>query len=314
MALVAGGIVSLVQNRDCYRQISLIRIKTAMPEILKNISQMKLRMRRGPVVFGEVVYAAGGICGPRIQHDYQLVILHRGKLDLRLDQRGVKVAARRAILLSPGHHEHFIFSRDSETHHSWCSIEPKAISSKLRKWLRSSCGVPASVDSRITSLMELGKTMSFEGQADSFLEHNFHLSLGLSLLTGFALGFQSCEPAPTSGEHSLIRAEQFILNEYGRHLTLADLAAAAGVSRQHLLKLFRQHRGCTPTQSLYERRLSAATEQLSHTGLPIREIAARCGFANEFHFSRKFKQVHGQSPRGWRSDKWKNSSRISDIA
>src|ERR1700722_18205679 len=134
-----------------------------MPEILTNISQVNLRMRRGAVVFGEVVYSPGGICGPRIQHDYQLVILHQGELELRLDGRPIEVAARHAILLVPGHREHFIFSRDRETHHSWCSVDANAVPQKLRRSLRSSCG-PAPVDSRIEALMELGKTTFFEGK------------------------------------------------------------------------------------------------------------------------------------------------------
>ena len=44
-----------------------------------------------------------------------------------------------------------------------------------------------------------------------------------------------------------------------------------------------------------------------HTGLSIKEIAEHCGFANAFHFSRKFKLAYGQSPRLWRSQKWSSA-------
>jgi AraC family transcriptional regulator of arabinose operon len=274
-----------------------------MPEILKNISRVNLRVRRGAVVFGEVLYSPGGICGPRVQHDYQLVILHRGELDLRLDDRRVEIAAPQAILLSPGHREHFIFSRDGETHHSWCSIDAGAIPQKLRRLLRAACK-PALADSRIEALMELGKITFFEGQPDPFLENTFHLSLGLALLTGFALGGQTGFPVLSPGEQALARAERFILTEFGRRMSLMDLATTAGVSRQHLLKLFRHRRGTTPTHYLYERRLGVAAGQLTYTGLSIKEIAEHCGFANAFHFSRKFKEVYRMSPRVWRSQAW----------
>jgi AraC-like DNA-binding protein len=282
----------------------MIRKESTMPEISKNISQVKLRMRRGAVVFGEVVYKPGGMCGPRIQRDYQLVVLHKGELDLRLDGRRIRVEARQAILLNPGHREHFIFSRDRETHHSWCSIDAGAVPQKLRRLLRLS-GTPAATDSRTDSLLALGKTTFFEGQADPFLENSFHLSLGLTLLTGFALGVQQAKTsASRPGDQILKRAEQFIQNEFGRRLSLADMATAAGVSRQHLLKLFRLRRGITPTRLLYERRLDVAADQLTHTGLSIKEIADHCGFANEFHFSRKFKEAYEKSPRDWRSEQW----------
>ena len=274
-----------------------------MPEILKNISRVNLRMRRGAVVFGEVIYSPGGVCGPRLQHDYQLVILHRGKLDLHLDDQRIAVAAPGGILLSPGHREHFIFSPDRESHHSWCSIDAGAIPQKLRRLLRSSCK-PALADSNVETLMELGKAIFHEGHPDAFLENTFHLNLGLALLTGFALRVHARMPVVSPGDQALARAEQFILRQFGQSLSLMDLAAAAGVSRQHLLKLFRNRHATTPTHYLYERRLGVAADQLMHTGLCIKEIAERCGFANAFHFSRKFKQAYGSSPRIWRLQKW----------
>ncbi|HXR48691.1 MAG TPA: AraC family transcriptional regulator [Candidatus Limnocylindrales bacterium] len=275
-----------------------------MSEVLKNISQVKLRQRRGAVVFGEVVYAPGGVCGPRIQRDYQLVVLHKGEIDLRLDGRRINVAPRHAILLSPGHREHFLFSLDRGTHHSWCSIDSGAVPPKLRRLLRSSIGAPAPVDSRVESLLAAGKAAFVESQAEPNLENSFHLSVGLALLTGFALSAQAQFPAARPGDQALARAEQFIQNEFARRLSLADLAAAAGVSRQHLLKLFRLRRGNTPAHFLYERRLGVAAEQLAHTGLSLKEIAGRCGFANEFHFSRKFKHAYEKSPSGWRNERW----------
>jgi AraC-like DNA-binding protein len=274
-----------------------------MPEILKNISRVNLRMRRGAVVFGEVVYSPGGICGPRIQRDYQLVILHRGEIDLLLDDKPIEIAARHAILLSPGHREHFIFSRERETHHSWCSIDADAIPQKLRRTFRSSCK-PVPVDSRISLLMELGKTTFFERQPAPGIEESFHLSMGLALLSGFALGVQTKIRVLNAGEQAVARVQQFILKEFGQRLALRDLATAAGVSRQHLLKLYRDRCGSSPIQYLYERRLCVAADKLAHTGLTIKEIAKYCGFANEFHFSRKFKEAYGKSPRAWRSQKW----------
>ncbi len=274
-----------------------------MPEILKNISQVKLRMRRGAVVFGEVIYSPGGVCGPRTQYDYQLVVLHRGELNLHLDDQLMTLAAPYAILLSPGHREHFVFSKSRETHHSWCSIDARAVPAKLRRLFRSS-GKPALLDSNIKALMDLGKAIFHEGHPDIFLENTFHLNLGLALLTGFTLRIDTRMPAVSQGNQALLRAEQFILKQFGQCVSLKQMAAAAGVSRQHLLKLFRHRHGTSPTHYLYERRLAVAADQLAHTGLSIKEIAEHCGFVNPFHFSRKFKQSYGLSPRSWRSQKW----------
>ena len=44
-------------------------------------------------------------------------------------------------------------------------------------------------------------------------------------------------------------------------------------------------------------RLEQGVQLLRHTGLNVREIAFRCGFASPFHFSRLVKARHGAAPR-----------------
>ena len=274
-----------------------------MPDITKNISQMNFLETRGAVVFGEVVYAPGGICGPRKQHKYQLVVIHRGSLTLHLDDEKITIAPGQAILLTPNHSEHFLFSRDSETHHSWCAIAPSSVPPKMRK-LFASLRKPAPFDSHLAALLKLGKKTLSGSPSNQILENGFSLGIGLALLFGFALAAQSGRMNQSPSDEALIRIEDFISREYSKPLHLPDMAAAAGVSPQHLLKLFRDRQWPTPTDYLYEKRLDIAVDLLSHTGLSVGEIADRCGFTNPFHFSRKFRQTYGQSPRTWRAQAW----------
>lgn len=48
------------------------------------------------------------------------------------------------------------------------------------------------------------------------------------------------------------------------------------------------------------RRLELARELLVGGDLPIAEVAQRCGFPDQFHFSRAFKRAHGSSPSSYR--------------
>ena len=274
-----------------------------MSERLKKISPMNLSVDRGAVFFGEVVYAPGGVCGPRIQRHYQLVVIHSGGLDLRLDDEAITVAPGQAILLSPNHHEYFQFSRTRETHHSWCAIKPTSVSMKLRQ-LFGSLRKPAPFDSHLATLLKFGQTVFTNALPDKTLEDGFSLGLGLSLLSGFALAAQTGGVVKSSSDEALARMEDFVCREYDKPLRLEDMATAAGVSRQHLLKLFRERQWPTPTDYLYKKRMEAAVDLLAQTGLAISEISERCGFANPFHFSRKFRQAYGQSPRAWRAQAW----------
>jgi len=281
-----------------------------MPEILKNISRVNIRKQRGDVVFGDVTYGPGGVCGPRMQQDYQLVIVHSGSLELRLDGKKIPVGPGHAILLSPGHKEHFLFSRDTETNHGWCAVDPSAVPARMRRLFRSTTA-PAPFTSHLATLLKLGKTAPVSSPGNESLEDNYCFGLGLALLSGFAFQVHAGQKVKNPGDEALERMDEFISREYAQPLQLANLAAAAGVSRQHLMKLFRDRGWPTPTQYLYEKRLETALDWLSHTGLSVEEIGFRCGFANAFHFSRKFSQAYGKSPRAWRAQAWSRTRKKS---
>lgn len=101
------------------------------------------------------------------------------------------------------------------------------------------------------------------------------------------------------------RAVERMVAFLAKPLLLPELAAAAGVSRQHLIKCFKAQLGTTPARHLWSLRAAHAAELLLHTDLPVAEVAARCGFKTSFHFSRVFKREHGQAPKEYRAKMWK---------
>lgn len=82
--------------------------------------------------------------------------------------------------------------------------------------------------------------------------------------------------------------------------TLDELAADAGVHPGYLATVFRQHLGCTIGEFWRRQRLERATDLLMNTRLPVAEVALRCGFADQSHFTRQFHQVMGQPPATYR--------------
>jgi AraC-like DNA-binding protein len=276
-----------------------------MAELFTNPSQRYLRVRRGPVVFGNVLYQPKGICGPRVQRDYQLVVIHTGSLQLHLDNEIIVVQEDHAVLLGPGHREHFLFAADTQTYHSWCAVEPKFVPLALRRKLQHFRG-PVPFLGRMAMLLELGKNASVSAtDRDDELENGCYLYLALALMADVAMAARKGRVVENYAEAVLSRMEQFIARQYAKPLVLADIATASGVSPQHLLKLCRLNGKPTPTQRLYKKRLESAADLLLNTGSPIGEIASRCGFVNIYHFSRKFKEAYRRSPLIWRKALWK---------
>lgn len=96
------------------------------------------------------------------------------------------------------------------------------------------------------------------------------------------------------------RVEQFIGDTIDSDIGLEDLAAIAGVSKSHFLRLFRNRTGRTPYAYLIERRVEFGAQLLANTSLSIGEIAVRCGFNSQAHFAQTFRTHRKVTPREYR--------------
>jgi AraC-like DNA-binding protein len=79
---------------------------------------------------------------------------------------------------------------------------------------------------------------------------------------------------------------------------LANLAAIAGCSPQHLCRVFRERFGVTPVALASGVRLDRAA-QLLRDGLSPTEVAETCGWADGRQFARVFSARFGASPAAW---------------
>jgi transcriptional regulator GlxA family with amidase domain len=99
----------------------------------------------------------------------------------------------------------------------------------------------------------------------------------------------------------LKRVQQYLNAHLEEALSLANLAAVAGLSRMHFAKQFRTSTGYRPHEYLlYQRIESAKSMLLSGTDVPLAEVALSMGFQGQSHFSTVFKRLTGQSPARWR--------------
>lgn len=85
-----------------------------------------------------------------------------------------------------------------------------------------------------------------------------------------------------------------------RPLRVGDLAAAAGVHRVHLGRVFRARYG--EAIGAYHRRLRIewAARELASADAPLSDVALRAGFADQSHFTRFFRRSMGITPHAYR--------------
>jgi AraC-like DNA-binding protein len=82
--------------------------------------------------------------------------------------------------------------------------------------------------------------------------------------------------------------------------TVAQLAAAGGVSRTAFARRFRTLVGEPPLTYLTRWRMTIAARLLRETDLPIESVAARVGYGSPFAFGKAFKRSMGSAPGAYR--------------
>lgn len=102
---------------------------------------------------------------------------------------------------------------------------------------------------------------------------------------------------------NLLAVRRFIGTAPATPVTLAQLAAMAGMSVPHFSAIFRRTFGLPPMECLIQHRLHHAARLLDNRDLTISQIAAEAGYEDLFHFSKMFKKHFGQSPRDLRNAK-----------
>ena len=88
--------------------------------------------------------------------------------------------------------------------------------------------------------------------------------------------------------------------DFGRPLTVLEVASTVGVHPVHLSREFRRRTGQTLGEYLHKLRVRAACAQLLDPGRSLADIALAAGFADQSHFCRVFKQLVGCSPGRFR--------------
>ncbi|GLQ52598.1 helix-turn-helix domain-containing protein [Dyella flava] len=97
------------------------------------------------------------------------------------------------------------------------------------------------------------------------------------------------------------RVARYVREHLSETITLADMAAAAGMSSMHFAALFRQATGQRPHHYLLEQRILHAKELMLRTSRSLCEIALSAGFSTQAHFCTVFKRFAGTTPHQWRS-------------
>lgn len=244
--------------------------------------------------------------GPFVRNHYlfHYIISGRGFLDSSVEKgaaRRYDLEAGQGFLISPGQINTYSADRDDPWKYVWLEFDGLRAAGYL-----NAAGLSAAqpiYQPQSPALAEsLRDTMLYI--ADHPTASTLHQIGRLCLFLDALIQSSSTRREPRGvqlRDFYIQEAVTYMEQNYRRDLTVEEIASVCNLNRSYFSKLFKESKGCPPQEFLIRMRLSKAAEMMKTSSVPIGDIAAFCGYPNQLHFSRSFKQHYGISPREWRS-------------
>ncbi len=103
---------------------------------------------------------------------------------------------------------------------------------------------------------------------------------------------------PAKGSPLIAHVWRQLVASHGRR-SVESLAQDTGWSRQHMADRFRAELGITPKSAARIFRFERACGLISNLRLPLADVAAACGYADQAHMTRDWNAFTGTSPKAW---------------
>jgi transcriptional regulator GlxA family with amidase domain len=94
-----------------------------------------------------------------------------------------------------------------------------------------------------------------------------------------------------------------LMADPSRPLDVARVATEHGMSRSHFSHYFKASTGLSPARFMTELRIQEASRLFLQTRMPVKEVAAACGFTNLSHFAKVFRRFKHLTPAAYRGSR-----------
>jgi AraC family transcriptional regulator len=108
------------------------------------------------------------------------------------------------------------------------------------------------------------------------------------------------DPSPTLLAWQIRLVESYIEEHIDQQILVANLSELLDLSVAHFSRAFRLACGEPPHAYIVRRRVELAAQLMLASRDPLSDIALKCGFHDQAHLSKQFRQLMGETPAAWR--------------
>jgi AraC-like DNA-binding protein len=146
----------------------------------------------------------------------------------------------------------------------------------------------------------LGLNRLYDVLVDRQAEHLQKHSTAVAFMMEVQQTLSSAQDLPPHRHRGLVRAVEFIRDNYTRTIKLDEICSASGLSASYLIRAFGKEYGMTPHAFLTNCRIEFCRAQLRR-GRPIADVALAAGFSDQAHLQRSFKKLVAATPGQYRA-------------
>lgn len=149
--------------------------------------------------------------------------------------------------------------------------------------------------------LALKSSLEVDGVGSRFYADSMATALSAHLLRYYSTrNHQFREYENGLSKQKLKQAIEYIQEHLGENLSLSEIANELGISQYYFCHLFKRSTGMSAHQYLIQQRIEQAKHLLKQPEQTITAIALDCGFANQSHFAKYFRQYTGVNPKQFR--------------
>ena len=265
------------------------------------------KLSDGKMLFFEDLKNAKSMRGPKHYHNgFEIYFMDKGKCDYFIDQKLYHVEEGDLILIPEGTlHKTIYEEQEHKRTLIYCSRHfiPTEIADRLPSLLHLYRNPP--LVPRIKTLLEQIRTEyhSPDDYSEPILIRLMHLLFYTLIRNADGCRQVTSDHPYTEGALAYIKAH------FAEPITLTELAKSIGITPEHLSRVFKRKTGFGFSEYLNMFRLQQAESMLKDDrSLRICDIAFACGFNDSNYFSKRFREIYGFTPSGFRKRNFRPKS------